>query len=161
MSSKGLLWQLERENTSNSKASTTTSPRLQPNVFTNDSCVGVFSSHAHSKIFRNKKTTRHYIVSKLPSDALVKLMNCCTKPRNDAESFILQPLLPFASVESGSESLTIVFDHWGSDELEDVLLRSVKRKTRFSFVSIGFNLLGGLTSFNIANAPFTPKLKHV
>lgn len=43
-------------------------------------------------------------------------------------SFILHPLLSFDSVESSSESLTSVLDDCCSDELKDVLLRSVNKK---------------------------------
>ena len=82
-------------------------------------------------------------------------MNCCTKPRNDAVSFILQPLLSFASAESSSESLISVFDHRGSDELKDMLLGSVKRKTRFTFVSVGSNLFCGLNLFELAKLAST------
>jgi len=57
--------------------------------------------------------------------------------------FILQPLLSFAAVESTSESLTSVLDNWGLGELKDVLSKAVKRKTRFRFVSIGFNRFRG------------------
>ena len=104
-------------------------------------------SYFHARLLKRQQ------VICLPSEAFVKLMNCCTKPRNASVSLILQPLPPFDSTDSRStESWLLLLVHFGTDGLVlgVLLVTANERKRQFIKPLIPFSLfyaqLGSISS---------------